>query len=169
MTIPAAIDQWIENKTAFQRVYTTILGTTEPTSASTIADQAHCSETTARDALQQLAEMRIVIRHDERPVTYRRNDSYLTWRRVESLTADHDPETLRQRLSELVEKDQSFQDQIGVSEPDAVSGDDMAIDDHDTAGNHWEALSEWRTVRRNIRVLRRAVDRVHTVDDEPTA
>ena len=43
--------------------------------------------------------------------------------------------------------------------PNAVSTADLSIDDHDALQKRWEELSEWRTVRRDIELLRRAVER----------
>ena len=43
---------------------------------------------------------------------------------------------------------------------------DLPVDDHDAVHERWEDLSEWRTVRRDIKLLRQAVERAHgPVDD----
>ncbi len=165
MTDTPAADQWAENRTTFQRVYETVLGTTEYVSVGTVAQRATCSETAARGALEQLVEMGIAERRDSRPAVYRRNGSYTTWRRVESLAEEHDTETLRVRLADLVDEEQSLRDQFDAPEPDAVSTANLPVGDHEAVERRWEALSEWRTVRRDIRVLRRAVERAGATDD----
>jgi predicted ArsR family transcriptional regulator len=165
---PSTRDRWEEDRTTFQRIYDVVLGTQEYQSATAFADHASCSETAARRALEQLAEMGIADRREGRPATYRRNEAYLTWKRVESLAREHTPETLRSRLDELVADDQDFQQRLGVPDPDAVTVADLPVDDHETAEQRWEALSEWRTVRRDIRVLRRAVQRAEARVDDGT-
>lgn len=155
-------ERWQSERTTFQRVYDVILGSQTFLTASSVAERAECSETGAREALEQLVEMGIVERQDGRPATYRRNDAYLTWKRIEKLAREHRPAELRDRVEELIADDQSFQERYGVPDPDAVTDEDLATDDHAELHDHWEELGEWRTVRRDIRVLRRAVQRAET-------
>lgn len=166
MSDPSAADRWQDDRTTFQRVYDVLVGTQTFLSAADYAERAACSETAARTALEQLAEMGIADRQSGRPATYRRNASYLRWKRIESLAREHSPETLRQRLEDLIVEDEAFQEQYGVPVPAAVSTADLSIDDHDAHQDRWADLQDWRTVRRDIRVLRRAVDRAETELDE---
>jgi len=165
MTDGAAADRWTDDRTTFQRVYDVILGTPTYLTAPEIAERSDCSETGARKALEQLAEMGIAERRDGRPASYRRNDAYLTWKRVESLAREHEPEELRERVHRLIEEDEAFQERFGVPDPDAVATGDVAVDDQEALEGHWDALGEWRTVRRDVRVLRRAVQRAETRRD----
>lgn len=159
MTDPSAADRWTEDRTTFQRVYDIVLGVKTPATAQELAERAECSETGAREALEQLVEMGIAERSAGRPATYRRNDAYLTWKRVETLAREHAVEELRERVDELIREDEAFQEEYGVPDPDAVSTADVAVDDHESLHERWDDLTEWRTVRRDVRVLRRAVER----------
>lgn len=159
MTDSSAADRWTGGRTTFQRVYDVLLGTQTFQTAENVADRADCSETAARDALEQLAEMGVAERRDGRPAGYRRNESYLTWKRVETLAREHAVEELRERVDELIREDEAFQEEYGVPDPDAVSTADVAVDDHESLHERWDDLTEWRTVRRDVRVLRRAVER----------
>jgi predicted transcriptional regulator len=159
MTESTARDRWESERTTFQRVYDLLVGTAEPASASEFADGVDCSETAARDALEQLAEMGIAERRDGRPATYCRNDAYLRWKRVESLVCNHTTEQLRERLEALVTRDEKFQTEFGVPTPEAVSVADVPNENHEAMEQQWDALGEWRTVRSDIQVLRRAVER----------
>ena len=154
-----AADHWRDDRTTFQRVYDALVGARSLLTAQEFAERADCSETAARSALEQLSEMGIAERRDGRPAGYRRNDSYFRWKRVESLAREHSPDELGDRLDGLVAEDEAFQDEYGVPEPDAVSTADLHVDDHDAVHERWDDLSEWRTVRRDIRILRRAVER----------
>ena len=64
--------------------------------------------------------MGIARRRDGRPATYRRNDSYFRWKRVESLANEHDPAELRRRVDDLIGRDRELQDRYDVPDPDAV-------------------------------------------------
>lgn len=155
-------DRWHDERTTFQRVYDVVLGTQSFLTARDVADRAECSETGARQALEQLVEMGIAERRDGRPASYRRNDAYLTWKRVERLASEHEPSELQARVEALIEEDAAFQDRYGVPDPDAVIGDELDTDDHEALHDRWADLREWRTVRRDIRVLRRAVQRAES-------
>lgn len=170
MTPTNETGQWHEDRTTFQRVYDVLVATREFLSAAEFADRADCSANGARRALEQLAEMGIASRQDARPARYRRNDSYFTWRRVESLAREHPVEELRERIDSLIQDDEAFQEEYGVPDPDAVSTDSLPVDDHEALHERWEDLQEWRTVRRDIRVLRRAVQQAESpVDDAARA
>lgn len=158
-------DQWRSGRTTFQRVYDVLSGTTDPAAAAQFAEWADCSENGAREALAQLVEMGIAECSESRPVTYRRNPSYFRWKRVERLARDHSSVEIRSRLDELVDKDQELQQQYDVPDPDAVVEDDP-IEDHDSLHDRLDDLSEWRTIRRDIVVLRRALQRAESDVDE---
>lgn len=166
MTDSKASDRPPDDRTTFQRVYDDLVGTQAFRTVAEFAERADCSETGAREALDQLAEMGIAQRQDGRPARFRRNDSYLRWRRAESLAREHGAEELRQRVEELIEEDESFQERFGVPDPDATSADDLSVDDHEALHEYWDALAEWRTVRRDVRVLRRAVQRAEAGADD---
>jgi predicted ArsR family transcriptional regulator len=155
-------DRWHEERTTFQRVYDLLIGTDEFLSASEFAERAECSPGGARSALDQLVEMGIAERHDGRPAGYRRNEAYFRWKRVESLAREHSPSELRQRLDDLAAAEESYRERYGVPTPEAVTTADLEVDDHDAAHERLDDLREWRTVRRDIEILRRAVERAET-------
>lgn len=158
----AAADRWQADRTTFQRAYDVLVGTQAWSSAEEVAERADCSEAGARKALEQLAEMGIAERREGRPTTYRRNESYLRWKRIEALAREHSPDELRERVETLIEADETYQTKYGVPDPDAVSTGELAVDDHESLHEYWEDLSEWRTVRRDIKLLRRAVERAES-------
>lgn len=157
--------QWADNRTTFQRVYDILAGTTDPASAQSFSEWADCSENGARQALDQLTEMGIATRTGSRPARYRRNPSYFRWKRIENLAGEHSVSDLRTRLAELIETDEGFQTQYGVPTPDAVDSPADPTEDHETVQERWENLSEWRTVRRDITLVKRAVDRAESPTD----
>jgi predicted transcriptional regulator len=166
MSDSSAADRWQDERTTFQRVYDILVGAESFLTVQEFADRAECSETAARNALEQLAEMGVAVRRDGRPARYRRNESYFRWKRVESLAREHSPDELQERVDDLIATDKKFQEEYGVPDPAAVSTADLPVDDHDALHERWEDLSEWRTVRRDIRLLRRAVERTRTSADD---
>lgn len=164
----SATDRWHEDRTSFQRVYDGLVGSQTFLTAQEFANRADCSERAARNALKQLSEVLIAERQDGRPVRYRRNESYVRWKRAESLAREYSPEELRERIDELITEDNAFQEQYAIPYAEAVTTTDLPVDDHEGVSGRWENLNEWRTVRRDIRVLRRAVERTEMyVDNAP--
>lgn len=159
-------ERWVADRTTFQRVYDVIAGLTEPTAARQVAEWANCSENGAREALEQLVEMGIANRTDSRPALYRRNQSYFRWKRIEEMARGHDRRELRDRLEDLLEADQAYQDRYGVPDPDAVALDD-AFDDHEALHDRWDDLTEWRTIRRDVTIVNRAIQRAESTVNGP--
>jgi predicted transcriptional regulator len=160
-----AHEQWQADRTTFQRVYDVLVGTYEPATAKEFAERADCSANGARRALEQLAEMGIADRTASRPATYKRNPSYFQWKRIENLAREHSSSDLRARIDELIEQDETFQEKYGVPEPDAVVAG-SGVDDHEGMHERWEDLTEWRTIRRDINLLERAVQRADSEQDD---
>ena len=170
MSDTSAADRWQDERTTFQRVYDILVGAQSFLTVQEFADRAACSDTAARNALEQLTEMGVAEHRSGRPARYRRNDSYFEWKRIDSLAREHSPDELQERLDDLITEDNAFQDEYGVPDPDAVSTADLPAEDHDALQERWADLSEWRTVRRDIRLVRRAVDRATSrVDDRGRA
>lgn len=159
-----ARERWQEDRTTFQRVYDVLAGTHEPATAKEFGEWADCSTNGARRALEQLAEMGIADRTDTRPATYRRNASYFRWKRIEKLAQDRTPDELRDRVDELIEDDKAFQEKHGVPDPDAVVVEDTT--NHEQLHERWDDLTEWRTIRRDISLLERAVHRAESGRDD---
>ncbi|WP_458191000.1 DUF7342 family protein [Haladaptatus sp. NG-WS-4] len=158
--------QWQADRTTFQRVYDVLVGTYDAASAQQFAEWADCSENGARQALEQLTEMGIAERTDTRPATYQRNPSYFRWKRVEQLAREHSLSDLRARIDDLIEDDQAYQAEYGVPDPDAVVTSDDAGEEHETVHERWDDLTEWRTIRRDIALLKRAVQRAESTTDD---
>lgn len=160
--------RWRAERTTFQRVYDVVTGLNDFVTAKEIGTRADCSTDGARTALTQLVEMGIAERHGERPVEYRRNESYLRWKRVESLARDHSPAELREELDALLAEDQSLQERFGAPTPDAVSPSIFESGDHEKVHDQWDSLSRWRSVRADLAIVQRAIHRAEGDTDGRT-
>ena len=160
--------RWRAERTTFQRVYDIVTGLNDFVTAKEVGTRADCSTDGARTALTQLVEMGIAERRGERPVEYRRNESYLRWKRIESLARDHSPAELREELDALLAEDQSLQERFDTSSPDAVSPSVFESEDHKTIHERWDALSRWRSVRSDLEIVQRAIHRAESNNDGRT-
>lgn len=154
---PDALDDkrrvWDEGKTTRDRVYEVAIQLYDAASAAEIADRADCSTDAARNHLEWFAEVGIVDRQPGRPTTYRRNESYFEWRRVQELRRTMSDRELLDRLEELTTEERGYRERYDAVHPDDVDALDAA--DHDEVHEVWEELNDWRTVRREIRLLER--------------
>jgi predicted ArsR family transcriptional regulator len=137
----------LDAEPADERVYRVALQLYDPTGVSEIAERAACAPDTARRHLKRLADIGVVERVSESPLTFVRNESYFEWRlrnRLEALSRDE----LQERLAELTDRESAFRERFDAESPTDVDAfDHAAYDDIETV---WLALREWHTVRERI-------------------
>ncbi|RJT04748.1 winged helix-turn-helix domain-containing protein [Halococcus sp. IIIV-5B] len=143
--------RWSENTDTFGRVYDVLVGVTEPTSYREIAEIADCSPNAAKKHLDRLAEMGIArANRQSRPAQYERNDGYFEWQDANRLADEFTIEELIDRVRELEDRREQFEQRFGTTDPTAVSV--FEHDDHDTVHERMDAISEWQSIERDIRL-----------------
>lgn len=163
---PPPFDDAFSGDDVEQRIYGTILGIRDPTSASSIADQVDCDPKTARKYLGWFADLGIVTRHEGPPATYERNDAYFEWRRINRLAADHTTEALRNRVRALTDRITDYEDTYDASTPGAVDAiavvegtESTSIDDVYRDLADWETARQERDRFERARQIRTGTDR----------
>jgi predicted ArsR family transcriptional regulator len=138
-----------ESQDARERVRSVAVALRDPVTAGTVADRADCAPNTARKHLDDLAELGVVRRLDtERGTRFVRNEAYLRWRRADRLASSHTLERLLDRLADLEDREESFQQQFDAPTPDAVG---IPTDSsHAEIEARLDALGEWATLREAI-------------------
>lgn len=134
-----------------------------PTTVDEVARLADHGPDAAREYLDWFERMGIVERVTDAPATYRRNREYLAWRRVQRLRSEYDPEELVEALEAASRRDRDFAEEFGVESPASVAISEYAAATDRPIEDVWETLSEWKTVRRRIDLLERALE---PTDDE---
>lgn len=141
-----------------------VLGLDEPATVEEVATLADHGRDAAREYLEWFERMGIVRRVSESPATYRLNREYLVWRRVQRLREEYDPEELVGYLDAETERDREFATEFGVERPGQVRLSEYAERNEASVEDAWRRLSEWRTTRRRISILERALART---DESP--
>lgn len=156
-TPPDLGDAWatdLEERSTKERVYEVATSLTEPTRVAVVADRAECSKGGARSNLEWLAELGVVERVADDPALYRRNEVYFDFRRVYHLTRNHDAAELEALIEDYDAHEGDLAAEFDAETPAEVDVlTTVAFDELDEA---YDRLSEWRTVRRRLRELRRA-------------
>lgn len=140
----------VDELPADERVYRVALQLSEPTRVAAVAERADCATDTARRHLTRLADIGVLTQDGDSPATFSRNESYFEWRKRSRL-ADRSDDELRERLSELTDREAAFRDQYDADGPDDV--DALAHADYADVESVWLDLSEWRTIRERIERL----------------
>lgn len=150
-------DTWaaeLDERSTKERVYEVATTLTEPTRVAAVADRAECSKGGARTNLEWLAELGVLERVADDPAMYRRNEAYFDFRRVYHLSRDHDADELDRLIEEYEDREVDLAIQFDAETPAEV--DVLATVEFDELDAAYDRLSEWRTVRRRLRELRRA-------------
>ncbi|MDJ1434617.1 hypothetical protein [Halostagnicola sp. A-GB9-2] len=134
-----------------------VLGLNSPATASEVAELADRGVDAAREYLEWFERMGIVTQLTESPATYERNQSYLNWRRVQRLREEYTTEELLDFL-----KKESKHTEVLAGEFEAETPSEIPISKHAAATDQsieevWERLSSWKTARRRVTLLERAL------------
>lgn len=134
-----------------------VLGLDSPTTVTDVADRAGHGVDAAREYLEWFERMGIVTRVTDSPVTYERNQDYLTWRRVQQLRERYTTDELLTFLSAETERDDAFRETFDVPSPNDVPITARASATDRSVEAVWEDVSAWQTTRRRIALLERAL------------
>lgn len=134
-----------------------VLALDSPTPVGKIAELAGHGVDAAREYLEWFERMGIVTQVTDSPAMYKRNQEYLNWRRVQQLRTTYDEDDLLTFLEDSMEQDASLAAQFDVDSPDAVAITAHAADTGRSVEAVWEDVSTWKTARRRISLLERAL------------
>jgi predicted ArsR family transcriptional regulator len=160
-------EEWKVDTTPGERVRTVMKRTYDPQSVATIAERALSSETTARKHLRVLTGdgfVEEVSTPEKRGTRYRRTPRSVVLERAQQMLDSVDIETLSARVAELRESVREFEERTGAESPSAA-----AVDDAELSA---EAVTEWQTARRNLKLARAALalaDAEETIGDDTGA
>ncbi len=134
-----------------------VLGLDEAATASEVAELAGRGVDAAREYLEWFERLGIVTRVTETPATYRRNQEYLNWRRVQRLQDGYSPDELVTFLENETEREETYSERFDAQSPEAVSITAHASETGRSVQDVWQDVSAWKTTRRRITLLERAL------------
>lgn len=158
---PPPLDTAFADDSARERLYSGLVQTREPTSATAIADQAGCHPDTARKYLNWYAQLGVADRHDGRPTTYERNEAYFEWRYVTELANTNTLDDLREHLHTIQTRLETYRDEYGADDPSLVDACEAA-DDPAEIDAVWRDLAHWASLEAELRLHERARQRLTT-------
>lgn len=149
----AASRDWVSETTARERIKAVITRTTEPTPASSIAEQARASKPVARDELDSLTEIGLVERIDgSKGALYQRNDQMYIYQQVQKLQDEYSERELVEQLQDLKQTVNEIRTKHGVESPAELANQLEPGD-----GDGWEDHTTWQTARKNLYLAKAAI------------
>jgi DNA-binding MarR family transcriptional regulator len=148
-------EEWVGEKTPFERVYEVARRTYEAESASELADRARVSPTTARKHLRALADAgEVATTGDEGTTLYRRSETAIVTEHAQTLLAEQSPEAISAGIADMKGTIREWRAEYGVDSPEEFARE-LAVADAD--GEHGSVLAEWQTTRRNLALAQAAL------------
>ncbi|WP_276299891.1 DUF7342 family protein [Halorussus lipolyticus] len=148
----AAVEEWVEETTPFERVKDVLDTTTDPQFAKEIAERARISEPTARKHLSTFAEVgRAEAIPAEQGTQYKRSAQSVAMSRIAAIHREYSRQELIDAIKRLREQIDSLRDEYGANDPD-----DLAYE-LDSGDEGWQAVTRWRTLEENLDVAKAAL------------
>ncbi|MEZ3114817.1 winged helix-turn-helix domain-containing protein [Halobaculum sp. MBLA0147] len=148
----AAVEEWVDETTAFDRVRTVAETTSDPQSASEVADRARVSEPTARKYLESLLEAGLVTAVSTGNGTrYVRSPQSLAVDRIASIHREHTRDEIGSAIERFRDELAALRDTYGVADADAL------VDRLDADETGWQDVHRWRETEERLAVARAAL------------
>jgi len=134
------------------------LGLREPATVNEIAEQAGHGPSAAREYMAFFTRANIVEQVSTDPDTFTVNKNYLDWRRADRLRSEYRQEELAEMHDQIDDRISEFKETFGRDHPDDVEVGRAAGDLDRPATEITDALSRWRTDKRRLGIVKRALD-----------
>lgn len=152
----AGIKAWKEHASAFDRVQAVASTVSQPRPVSKIADEAHVAENTARDHLERLVGLNVLLK-DERSGTtvYSPDPLHTRTQTLRELLDEHDRDGLIRLKADLQSQVEDWRTEYGVVSPAALR----------TRAADSEKAAETRAIRTDARDWELVEYRLSIVED----
>ncbi len=142
------IEAWKEHASAFDRVQAIASAVSQPRPASFVADEAHFAENTAREHLEWLVDLNVLLKSDESGTTlYSPDPLHTRIQTLRDLLENHDRDGLIRLKSDLQSQIEDWRETYGVDSPSELraraAGTETAAetDEIQTTANDWELVA----------------------------
>lgn len=154
----AHLEAWKEHTTAFDRVRSVAGTVSRPRSASWVAGEAAVAENTARDHLERLVEMNVLLRTTrDGTALYAPDPLYTRAQTLRDYLDEYDHEGLVELKAEISERLDALRDEYGVDSPEELRERVAETDDVERIQEFRNAASDWELARYRLGVLDEAI------------
>lgn len=157
------VDEWKQHTTAFDRVQSVASTVAEPKPAAYIAEEAHVAENTARDHLERLAEMNVLLRTDRDGTTlYAPDPLHTRMQTLRDLLEAHDHDGLLDLKANLQAEIETWQESYGASSPVDLRKQAANTDDAAATREIRQIAREWELVDYRLDIVEDAIENYAT-------
>lgn len=157
------VEAWKEHTSAFDRVRSVAETVSQPRSASSIAAEAHVAENTARDHLERLVDMNVLLKRDrDGTVLYAPDPLHTRMQLLRDLLDSHSHDELVQLKADLQDRIETWRDEYPAESPDELreraAGAETAAETRDIR----RIANDWELVRYRLNVVEDAIENYAT-------
>jgi hypothetical protein len=159
----AGVKAWKEHTTAFDRVQSVATTVSQPRSASYIADEAHVAENTARNHLERLVNLNVLLKSDgDDGARYAPDPLHTRLQTLRDLLETHDRDGLIELKAELQAQIEDWEAEYGVASPDDLRTRAAASDTASRTRELKRTANEWDLTRYRLSILEDAIENYAT-------
>lgn len=148
----AVIAEWKADTSTFDRVSQIVSVTTEPQTASQIADRARVSPPTARKHLSSLVDVgRVKALSTDSGTTYMRSPQTLAMRRISAIHGEHTKDEIVDTIEDLKEQIADLRDEFEVDDVDELA---LSLEPGEEG---WQRVARWRQIEENLDIAQAAL------------
>lgn len=165
------VDAWKAQTSAFDRVRSVAGTVSQPQSASYIAQEAHVAENTARDHLERLVEMNVLLKHDrEGTATYAPDPLHTRLQTLRNLIDEHDHDDLVQLKADLQERIETWRNEYDVDSPSELRARASETADATATRAISQTANDWELVTYRLDIVDDAIENYETYSrDRPAS
>ena len=157
------VDAWKQHTTAFDRVQSVATTVSEPTPVAAIADEAHVAANTARDHLERLADMNVLLKTDhEGTAMYAPDPLHTRMQTLRDLLEAHDHDDLLALKADLQTEIETWREAYDADSPAALR--EQAVDATSAAETREirQTARDWELVDYRLDIVEDAIENYTT-------
>jgi hypothetical protein len=159
----AGVEAWKDHTTAFDRVQSVATTVSQPRPASYITDEAHVAENTARDHLERLVNLNVLLKTERDDGAFYSPDPLHTrMQTLRDLLEEHDRNGLIELKAELQSQIEDWQAAYGVDSPTDLRAQAAETDTAAKTRELNQTASDWELARYRLSILEDAIENYTT-------
>lgn len=164
------IESWKEHTSAFDRVRSVAETVSQPRSASSIADEALVAENTARNHLERLVEMNVLLKTNrEGTALYTPDPLYVRVQTIRDLLDEYDHDGLIGLKEDLQARIKTWQSEYDVNSPEALRERAAEAERVEQTGEIRTTASDWELTRYRLTIVEDAIENYATYSRDSRA
>lgn len=155
----SGVEAWKQHTTAFDRVQSVATTVSQPRSASYIAEKAHVAENTARNHLERLVNLNVLLKteHDSGAL-YSPDPLHTRIQALRDLLEEHDRNGLIELKVQLQSQIEGWEAEYNLDSPSDLRARTAETDTASQTREFKKAASEWELASYRLSILEDAIE-----------